>query len=114
MPLPCQASIGWRHFNVIAITSPDRKFTGCRKQNIFYRWFGWLLTVENSIRPIALGKMHWLFAGSERAGQRAAVMQTLLSTAKLNGLDPSAWLKETLGKTPYLAQQPHRRIAAFR
>jgi transposase len=56
--------------------------------------------VENSIRPIALGKKHWLFAGSERAGQRAAVMQTLLGTAKLNGLDPSAWLKETLEKLP--------------
>jgi len=56
--------------------------------------------VENSIRPIALGKKNWLFAGSERAGQRAAVIQTLLGTAKLNGLDPSAWLKDTLEKLP--------------
>jgi hypothetical protein len=52
--------------------------------------------VENSIRPIALGKKNWLFAGSERAGQRAAVIQTLLGTAKLNGLNPAAWLKDTL------------------
>ena len=52
--------------------------------------------VENAIRPIALGKKNWLFAGSERAGQRAAVIQTLLGTAKLNGLDPAAWLKDTL------------------
>jgi len=46
--------------------------------------------VENCIRPIALGKKNWLFAGSERAGQRAAVIQTLLGTTKLNGLSPSA------------------------
>lgn len=56
--------------------------------------------VENSIRPIALGKKNWLFAGSERAGQRAAVIQSLLGTAKLNGLDPAAWLKDTLEKLP--------------
>jgi transposase len=56
--------------------------------------------IENSIRPIALGKKNWLFAGSERAGRRAAVIQTLLGTAKLNGLDPSAWLKDTLEKLP--------------
>lgn len=56
--------------------------------------------VENSIRPIALGKKNWLFAGSERAGKRAAVIQTLLGTAKLNGLDPAAWLKDTLEKLP--------------
>jgi transposase len=41
-------------------------------------------------------KKNWLFAGSERAGQRAAVIQTLLSTPKLNGIDPAAWLKDTL------------------
>jgi transposase len=56
--------------------------------------------VENAIRPIAVGKKNWLFTGSERAGQRAAVIQTLLGTAKLNGLDPTAWLKDTLEKLP--------------
>jgi transposase len=56
--------------------------------------------VENSIRPIAIGKKNWLFAGSERAGKRAAAIQTLLGTAKLNGLDPHAWLKDTLEKMP--------------
>jgi transposase len=56
--------------------------------------------VENAIRPIAIGKKNWLFAGSERAGQRAAVIQSLLGTAKLNGLDPAAWLKDTLDKLP--------------
>jgi transposase len=55
---------------------------------------------ENCIRPIAIGRRNWLFTGSERAGQRAAAIQTLLGTAKLNGLDPAAWLKETLEKLP--------------
>jgi transposase len=56
--------------------------------------------VENCIRPIAVGKKNWLFVGSERAGQRAAAIQTLLGTAKLNGLNPAAWLKDTLEKLP--------------
>lgn len=56
--------------------------------------------VENAIRPIAIGKKNWLFAGSERAGKRAAAIQTLLATAKLNGIEPAAWLKDTLEKLP--------------
>jgi hypothetical protein len=56
--------------------------------------------VENTIRPIALGKKNWLFAGSERAGRRAAAIQSLLGTAKLNGLDPAAWLARILEQLP--------------
>ncbi|TDR30251.1 IS66 family transposase [Hydromonas duriensis] len=56
--------------------------------------------VENNIRPIAIGKKNWLFAGSERAGKRAAAIQSLLATAKLNGLDPAKWLSDTLAKLP--------------
>jgi transposase len=56
--------------------------------------------VENAIRPIAIGKKNWLFAGSERAGKRAAAIQSLLGTAKLNGLDPAQWLRDTLEKLP--------------
>jgi transposase len=56
--------------------------------------------VENVIRPIALGKKNWMFAGSERAGRRAAAIQSLLATAKLNGIEPFAWLKEVLEKLP--------------
>ena len=41
-----------------------------------------------------------MFTGSERAGQRAAAIQTLLGTAKLNGLNPADWLKDTLEKLP--------------
>ena len=56
--------------------------------------------VENAIRPIALGRKNWLFTGSERAGKRAAAIQSLLATAKLNEMDPAAWLKDTLHKLP--------------
>lgn len=56
--------------------------------------------VENTIRPIAIGKKNWLFTGSERAGKRAAAIQSLLATANLNGLDPSAWLRGTLEALP--------------
>lgn len=56
--------------------------------------------VENAIRPIAIGKKNWLFAGSERAGRRAAAIQTLLGTAKLNGLDPLRWLASVLERLP--------------
>ena len=56
--------------------------------------------IENAIRPIAIGRRNWLFAGSERAGKRAAAIQTLLGTAKLNGIEPCAWLKDVLEKLP--------------
>jgi transposase len=56
--------------------------------------------VENAIRPIAIGKKNWLFAGSEAAGQRAAAIQSLLETARLNGIEPMAWLIDTLEKLP--------------
>ena len=55
---------------------------------------------ENAIRPVCLGKKNWLFAGSARAGQRAAAIQSLFATARLNGIEPYAWLKDTLEKLP--------------
>jgi transposase len=56
--------------------------------------------IENVIRPIAIGKKNWMFTGSERAGKRAAAIQSLFATAKANGLEPMAWLKDTLEKLP--------------
>jgi transposase len=56
--------------------------------------------VENAIRPIAIGKKNWLFTGSERAGRRAAAIQSLFATAKLNGLDPLRWLTSVLERLP--------------
>ncbi len=49
---------------------------------------------ENRIRPIAFGRSNWLFAGSLRAGQRAAAVMSLIQSAKLNGPDPYAYLKD--------------------
>lgn len=56
--------------------------------------------VENQIRPIALGRSNWLFAGSLRAGQRAAAIMSLVQSAKLNGLDPYEYLKDVLQRLP--------------
>ncbi len=55
---------------------------------------------ENAIRPIALGRKNWLFAGSETAGKRAAAIMSLLATAKANGHDPHAWLTDVLTRLP--------------
>ena len=51
---------------------------------------------ERELRGIALGRKSWLFAGSDRGGERAAVMLTLIHTAKLNDVDPQAWLADVL------------------
>jgi transposase len=51
---------------------------------------------ERALRGIALGRKAWLFAGSDRGAERAAVMFTLIQTAKLNGVDPQAWLADVL------------------
>lgn len=56
--------------------------------------------IENAIRPIAIGKKNWLFTGSERAGKRAAAIQSLFATAKLNDLDPLRWLASVLERLP--------------
>jgi transposase len=53
---------------------------------------------ERALRGIALGRKAWLFAGSDRGGERAAVMFSLIQTAKLNGLDPQAWLADVLAR----------------
>ncbi len=56
--------------------------------------------IENQIRPIAIGRNNWLFAGSLRAGQRAAAVMSLIQSAKLNGHDPYAYLKDVLARLP--------------
>ncbi len=63
--------------------------------------------LENRIRPIALGRANWLFAGSLRGGQRAAAVMSLLQSAKLNGLDPQAYLRDVLARLP---TQPASRV----
>jgi len=55
---------------------------------------------ERALRGVALGRKSWLFAGSERGGDRAAFMYTLIITAKMNDIDPQAWLADVLKRLP--------------
>jgi transposase len=64
--------------------------------------------IENRIRPIALGRSNWLFAGSLRAGKRAAAVMSLIQSARLNGHDPYRYLKDVLDRLP---TQPASRIS---
>ena len=58
--------------------------------------------VENAIHPLAVGRKNWLFIDSEQAGERAAVMLSLIESAKLNGHDPWAYLEEVFEHLPTL------------
>ncbi len=63
---------------------------------------------ERSLRGFALGRKAWLFAGSDRGAERAAAMATLITTAKLNDVDPQAWLADVLAR---IASMPQGRLA---
>lgn len=56
--------------------------------------------VENQIRPRALGRSNWLFAGSLRSGKRAVAIMSLIHSARMNGHDPYAYLKDVLTRLP--------------
>ena len=79
---------------VSAAAQPCRRFvarnaaTACLSNN----------AAERELRGIALGRKSWLFAGSDRGGERAAVMLTLIQTARLNDIDPQAWLADVLAR----------------
>ena len=62
---------------------------------------------ERALLGIALGRKSWLFAGSDRGGQRAAFMYSLIVTAKLNHVDAQAWLADVLAR---IAEHPAQRI----
>ena len=62
---------------------------------------------ERALRGIAIGRKAWLFAGSDRGGGRAAAKYTLIVTAKLNGLNPRAWLSDVLRR---IADHPASRL----
>lgn len=68
--------------------------------------------IENRIRPIALGRSNWLFAGSLRGGQRAAAAMSLIQSAKLNGHDPYQYLRDTLDRLPTHPASRNRGVAA--
>jgi hypothetical protein len=65
------------------------------------------ILLERDIRIFALGGKAWLFAGSDRGGQRAAAMYSLIVTAKMNHVDPRAWLADVLAR---IADHPANRI----
>ena len=62
---------------------------------------------ENAIRPVTLGRKNWLFAGSDAGGDRAAIFYTLIRSAKLNGLEPEAWLRDVLTR---IGEHPINRL----
>jgi transposase len=60
--------------------------------------------LENRIRPVALGRANWLFAGSDRAGRGAAAIMSLIQTARLHGLEPFTYLRDVLERLPLIPQ----------
>jgi len=62
---------------------------------------------EREVRPIAMGRKNWTFAGSDAGGQRAAAIYTLIQTARLNEVDPQGWLADVLAR---LQDHPAKRI----
>ena len=62
---------------------------------------------ERSVRGIAVGRRNWTFCGSDAGGRRAAAIYTLIETAKLNGIDPRAWLADVLAR---MSDHPASRI----
>jgi hypothetical protein len=63
--------------------------------------------VENSIRPVALGRKNYLFAGSHEAARRSGMLYSLLGTCKMHGIEPYTWLKNTLQK---IAEHPVNKV----
>lgn len=66
---------------------------------------------ERALRCVALGRKSWLFCGSDRGGQRAAIMYSLIGTARLNDVDPQAWLADVLAR---IAGHPASRLDELR
>ncbi|MDZ7416218.1 MAG: transposase domain-containing protein, partial [candidate division KSB1 bacterium] len=66
--------------------------------------------VENAIRPVALGRKNYLFAGSHEGAKRAAMIYTLVATAKLHQVEPLAYLRDILSHLP---DHPITQIAAL-
>ena len=62
---------------------------------------------ERAMRPLALGRKNYLFAGSDEGGRRAAIIYTLIETARLNDVDPEAWLGDVISR---IADHPNTKI----
>ena len=66
-----------------------------------------MAAAERGVRGITLGRKSWLFCGSDRGGERAAVMYSLIVTAKMNDVDPQAWLADVLAR---IAEHPVQKL----
>ena len=80
---------------VTVFSGPERRrrWTDDNAWRFWERFFA-----ERALRGVTLGRKSWLFCGSDRGGQRAAVMYSLIVTAKLNDVDPQAWLADALAR----------------
>ena len=82
------------------VDSPRRWWSEAHKRRI-------VAASKWALRGIALGRRSWLFAGSDRGGERAVAMYTLIVTAKLNDVDPQAWRADVLAR---IAELSHTRV----
>jgi len=62
--------------------------------------------VENAIRPIAVGKKNWLFVGEAGAGQRGAILYSIIETCRRRSIDPDAYLRDVLSRLPRMTNHP--------
>jgi hypothetical protein len=65
--------------------------------------------IENAIRPVAIGRKNYLFAGSHNGARRAAMLYSFLGTCKINDVNPFEWLRDVLSKNPSCARQQSKR-----
>jgi len=68
---------------------------------------------ENAVRPLCVGRKNWLFVGSQQAGERAAVVMSLIESAKLNGHDPWVYLKDVFERLPTLKQRDLHQLLPY-
>ena len=107
-PLGADSSSGWRprHFDSL----DDKSDLAGAIRYARWRWHALCRylddgrlelsnnAAENQIRPVALGRKNWLFAGSDSGGERAALFYTLIRTATLNGIEPEAYLRDVIAR----------------
>ena len=66
--------------------------------------------IENAVRPTALGKKNWMFIGHPEAGQRSAIIYTLLESCKRHGINPQEYLRDLLSRLPSMTNQQTRSL----
>jgi hypothetical protein len=117
--IPGRNQIGIGGRNGVGISGRNPIGLGGRNGSESARWSGFARflddgridlsnnAAERALRGIAMGRKSWLFAGSDRGGQRAAIMYSLIVTAKMNDVDPQAWLADVLGR---IAEHPASKV----